>query len=179
VKSLYAGSAPVPEAAEPYAADPGIDYFLLYRDAVDPEDLRTFIPFYDFYVSLHGLKRAYGSFDGVFCSGFIPDTTAAPALAGVRCPAGTTKLSVMPDGAVYPCYLFFRFPEFRLGNILTDDFQKIWEHPILENFRAFDGNRCPETGCDLYRRCHGGCPAMSYIFYKDLREPDPRCVKKE
>src|SRR4030065_523691 len=58
----------------------------------------------------------------------------------LRCPAGTTKLTVMPDGTVYPCYLFARHDNFRLGNILVDDFVKIWKNSILDFFRNFEKN---------------------------------------
>ena len=112
----------------------------------------------------------------VYCSGFLPDTVTYPDLASVRCPAGTTKLGVLPDGSVYPCNLLFGRPEFLLGNILTDPFEAIWNHTSLAFFRKFTQNRCPRRDCRLHVECHGGCPAQSLLLTGDLDAPDPRCV---
>jgi len=145
-------------------------------DTVYKEDLKNSLPFYEFLKTLNNLKHTYKSVNGVFCSGFIPDTKKHPVLQHVRCPAGTTKISIMPDGAVYPCYLFFRHREFRLGNIVADDFKKIWKNPVLAFFRKFDKNNCINKKCELFSDCHGGCPAISFLIYNDLNAPDPRCV---
>lgn len=176
LKSIFPKSGQVPDVAAAYLEKDGIQYFLLFRDVMDPSDMAESIAFYEFDAAIAGLKSRYRSIDGVFCSGFVPDIKSEPRLAAVRCPAGTTKLSVLPDGTVYPCYLFFGDPSFALGNILTDDFQQIWQHPLLDHFRFFDRNRCPKTDCRLFSACHGGCPAMSYRFYSDLSGPDPRCM---
>jgi len=150
-------------------------FYLIYRDALDRNDLRETIPFHRFvslveeqFISLH-----VGT---VFCSGFIPNSVNYPKLAQVRCPAGTTKLGIMPDGSVYPCNLFFGKKEFLLGNILTDPFESIWNHPRLAFFRAVVENSCPKTTCGLHTRCHGGCPAHGFAYSGSLSAPDPRCA---
>ncbi|MDP3988279.1 MAG: radical SAM protein [Candidatus Levybacteria bacterium] len=177
LKSVLTNTATIPKSCEPYIGQAGIDYFILYMDVVDGRNLANSLPFDRFYGELGRLKKMHRGLDGVFCSGFIPDQAANYPLKSVRCPAGTAKLSILPDGSVYPCYLFFRYPEFALGNILRDDFQKIWQNPILDFFRSFTENHCPDTGCTLFSACHGGCPAMSYIFHHDLDAPDPRCKR--
>jgi radical SAM protein with 4Fe4S-binding SPASM domain len=177
LKSIFDRRGEIAEAGKPYIGLPGIDYFLLYMDVVDRDDLKNSMPFYAYFRKLADIKMNRRGIDGVFCAGFIPDTVNYPILESVRCPAGTTKLSVMSDGSVYPCYLFFRYKEFELGNILRDGFDEIWQHPVLDYFRRFDINQCPKTGCELFASCHGGCPAMSYHFYKDLQGPDPRCMQ--
>jgi radical SAM protein with 4Fe4S-binding SPASM domain len=150
-------------------------YSMLYRDALDSQDLYECVPFHRF-ISLVA-ERQHPQADTVFCSGFIPDTVNYPDLMNVRCPAGTTKLGIMPDGSVYPCNLFFGKKEFLLGNILTDPFESIWHHQSLDFFRAAVLNNCPETSCELHARCHGGCPAHSYTHTGILSAPDPRCVR--
>jgi radical SAM protein with 4Fe4S-binding SPASM domain len=179
LKSIFDPQSIIPEFCRSYLELPGIDYFLIYMDVLEVRDLVRSVPFYKYYRKLERLKKDYGELDGVFCSGFIPDVRACPALKWTRCPAGTTKLSVLPDGTVYPCYLFFRYPQFALGNLLHDDFETIWRHPILDHFRRFDKNRCPKSACDLHGVCHGGCPALSYLFYGDLQGPDPRCLRED
>ncbi|MEK6698147.1 MAG: radical SAM protein [Nitrospirota bacterium] len=152
------------------------DFFLLYRDAVSGEELDATVPFDRF------LKTVKEKFDvaakgTVFCSGFLPDAETYPELSKTRCPAGTTKLGVMPDGSVYPCNLFFGREEFLLGNILSDPFGKIWNHQALMFFRSFTGNACPRISCEIHDKCHGGCPAHSLIHCGKLSAPDPRCGK--
>ncbi len=148
-------------------------FYYIYRDATGPHDLVETIPFFDF---LSAVSRAESRAGTVYCSGFLPDTTAYPDLTSVRCPAGTTKLGVLPDGSAYPCNLLFNRPEFLLGNILIDPFEAIWDHPALMWFRSFKQNRCPRRECRHHAACHGGCPAQSLLLTGDLSLPDPRCV---
>ncbi|MFP4533781.1 MAG: SPASM domain-containing protein [Desulfobacterales bacterium] len=176
LKTIFSKHDLIPEAFKPYIGFQGIEFYLLYRDILNSADLLYSLPFEAFYSRLVDIKKAYTGVDGVFCSGFLPDPADFPELGNVRCPAGTTKLSVLPDGRVYPCYLLFRYREFELGNLFEDDFDTIWQHPTLVKFRHFEGNQCPQNQCALHQRCHGGCPAVSYMFYKDLNAPDPRCV---
>ncbi len=156
------------------AAGPG-QYYLIYRDALDPGGLDDTVSFDSFLSPLGGGLRASG-IGSVYCSGFLPDTASAPGLARARCPAGTTKLGVLPDGSVYPCNLFFGRPEFRLGNLLTDPFEAIWNHEGLAFFRSFSGNRCPRVSCTIHDHCHGGCPAHSFFHFGSLDGPEPRCL---
>ena len=150
-------------------------FFLLYRDALDPAQLKETVPFDQFrrYVQDTYDQAQVGT---VSCSGFLPDHQQYPELLKARCPAGTTKLGIMPDGSVYPCNLFFGKEEFRLGNILTDTFEEIWGHHKLSFFRTFIGNKCPRTDCELHVRCRGGCPAHSYAHTGMRTAPEPRCV---
>ncbi len=178
LKSVATSRTTIPEIGKRYLALPGIEYFLLYMDAVSAEDLKDTLPFHRFHKELKRLKGVYERLDGVFCSGFILRDGDDPSLKSVRCPAGTAKLSIAPDGSVYPCYLFFRHREFLLGNILRDDFRTIRHSPVLDYFRTSRGNTCPERSCALLSSCRGGCPAVSYIFHGDCDAPDPRCVSR-
>jgi radical SAM protein with 4Fe4S-binding SPASM domain len=176
VKSICTRSKKIPGAGKDFLSFPGIDYYLLFMDTVDKDDLGISLPFHEFLRELNALKAVHENVRGVFCSGFIPDLENYPVLAHARCPAGVTKLSIMPDGSAYPCYLFFRNEEFRLGNLLSDDFDAIWGSPSLDFFRRFGGNTCTNTGCGIFPYCHGGCPAVSLLLSGDMRAPDPRCA---
>ncbi len=151
-------------------------FSLLYRDAMHNTELGRTVPFDRFILSLRE-KFGDGQVGMVFCPGFLPDIESYPELGKVRCPAGTTKLGVMPDGSAYPCNLFFGMEKFRLGNILTDSFEKIWSHSALSFFRAFAENACPRTSCELHAGCHGGCPAHGLVHSGKLSAADPRCKK--
>lgn len=178
LKSIFSKEQAIPEEAKNYIKTLFLKYYLIFMDTLSEEDLRDSLPFYVFFQEVNRLKNLYRHVNGVFCSGFIPDTENYPVLQYVRCPAGTTKLSVMPDGSVYPCYLFFRNREFRLGNILIDEFNRIWKNPVLEFFRKFEKNSCINTRCELFSLCHGGCPAISFLVFGDMNAPDPRCVTR-
>lgn len=175
LKSICTHDLTIPDSIEQYLDLPRIDYHLIFMDALCTGDLDHTIPYPVYRRRLSGLQQHRSNVHGVACEGFVPDLATSPELAGVRCPAGTTKLSVMPDGSVYPCYLFFRHPEFRLGNIFSDPFKSIAGHPALDFFRSFQGNPCMDRSCAYQGECHGGCPAVSLLLSGDVSAPDPRC----
>jgi radical SAM protein with 4Fe4S-binding SPASM domain len=151
-------------------------YYLIYRDALSRSELQTTMPF-PLFASTMEQWFNLTEVGTVFCSGFLPDTDHYPELAQVRCPAGTTKLGVLPDGSVYPCNLFFGQKEFLLGNVVSDPFQDIWQHQALTYFRSSAANLCKQVSCRHHSQCHGGCPAHSFFLTNDLTAPDPRCIE--
>jgi radical SAM protein with 4Fe4S-binding SPASM domain len=173
VKTVYGRTADHALIADILALKPR-KFYLLYRDALDPSQLCETVPFDQF---IEAVRKRFdpAAVGTVFCLGFLPDRETYPVLAQTRCPAGTTKLGIMPDGSVYPCNLFFGLQEFRLGNILTDPFERIWRHPALSFFRTFAGNPCSRMSCSLHSACHGGCPAHSLMLCGSVGAPDPRC----
>ncbi len=172
VKSLARKKNLIPEEAYPFIKK-SIPFYLIYMDPVSTDDLDDCMPFHEFYSEFNRLKRIYNNINPVYCEGFLTQKKIT-----WRCPAGSEKISIMPDGSVYPCYLFFRFPEFRLGNLLENNLDEILQNPVLGFFKRFKKNTCPELSCPIHNRCRGGCPAISYIFYRKLNGPDPRCLIK-
>jgi len=151
-------------------------FSLIFRDVMDRNDFDRAVPFYQFMSTAQQKFYAVSKINTIYCSGFLPDVKLYPELAFTRCPAGTTKLGVMPDGSVYPCNLFFGVEAFLLGNILHDPFEMIWNHSSLRFFRTYTGNACPRRKCELHAVCHGGCPAHAYKHAGDITAPDPRCT---
>jgi len=173
VKTVYTRRIDITLMRDILALKPG-KFYLIYRDAMEQTELADSVtfPYYRKVVAQDPHSSQTGM---VYCSGFIPDSSY-PELSNVRCPAGTTKLGVMPDGAVYPCNLFFGRAGFLLGNILIDPFETIWNHRVLAFFRAYTENNCPERSCEHHDQCHGGCPAHAFNLSGDLSAPDPRCI---
>ncbi|MCS7009833.1 MAG: SPASM domain-containing protein, partial [Anaerolineales bacterium] len=70
------------------------------------------------------------------------------------CTAALYNMCVEPDGGILPCQSYY----YPLGNILTDDWQAIWEHPLAVRLR--ERRKLPEkcNGCLLMAECGGGCP---------------------
>jgi radical SAM protein with 4Fe4S-binding SPASM domain len=96
---------------------------------------------------------------------------------GVRCAGGVRKLSVMPDGAVFPCNLFHGLKEFEVGNIFRDRFSDIWDHRGLDLFRVHRKNSCAVSHCKNRASCTGGCPAHGYSHYRNTEMTDIRCLR--
>ncbi len=74
---------------------------------------------------------------------------------GVKsCTAALINASVGPNGDVYPCQSYFE----SLGNILTDPWKKIWQHPLAERLRKRDYVEQKCKDCSQLQICGGGCP---------------------
>jgi radical SAM protein with 4Fe4S-binding SPASM domain len=151
------------------------EYYVIYPDVL-PGNREAPIPFRRYHETVGGLDMSMPEVHPVYCSGFLPDAGAYPELLHARCPAGVTKLGIMPDGSAYPCNLFFGNSEFYLGNILSSGLEDIWGSPGLDFFRRFEGNSCPVKNCLLHTRCHGGCPAVALKWFARIDAPDLRCL---
>lgn len=151
-------------------------YYLLHEDIIGRSGATglSFPEFNDYFQEIRdGLKEVL-DIGFVAASAFYKYGSRAQG----RCDAGVVKLAILPDGAVFPCNLFFGSREFFLGNIFRDDLQKILGNPVLEQFRNFRGNHCTFNACIHHSTCTGGCPAHSYYFHRSLDSGDPRCTKR-
>jgi radical SAM protein with 4Fe4S-binding SPASM domain len=70
------------------------------------------------------------------------------------CSACRISMCIEPTGNVIPCQSFFK----QLGNILTDDWTQIWNHPICKDIRnrKYIPEKCDD--CPQMSICGGGCP---------------------
>jgi radical SAM protein with 4Fe4S-binding SPASM domain len=74
---------------------------------------------------------------------------------GVKsCTAAMINMCVGPNGDVYPCQSYFE----SLGNILKDDWQKIWNHPLAVRIRKREYTEPKCKDCPQLQICGGGCP---------------------
>jgi radical SAM protein with 4Fe4S-binding SPASM domain len=71
-----------------------------------------------------------------------------------QCTACSLNMAMEPDGTVLPCQSYYE----PLGNILTDDWDSIWDHELCRSIRNRDylNGRCVD--CGLRDACGGGCP---------------------
>jgi radical SAM protein with 4Fe4S-binding SPASM domain len=175
VKSLCRRDGRVSPALAGHLARRGAEFYLIFRDPLAAADLAECPSYAEYAATLADVRRRHPAAAGVACGGFVPAAKYAAVLRGTRCPAATTKISLLPDGSVYPCYLLFSRPEYRLGNLLADGFDAVWNHPRLEFFRSSAGNGCPRGECPDHAACHGGCPSVALLVTGDITAPDPRC----
>jgi len=74
---------------------------------------------------------------------------------GIKCcSACRITLCIEPDGDVIPCQSFFE----KIGNILTDKWNDIWNHPVCNNIRQkeYAPEKCRD--CLELNVCGAGCP---------------------
>jgi radical SAM protein with 4Fe4S-binding SPASM domain len=71
------------------------------------------------------------------------------------CSACRINMAIEPDGTVIPCQSYTIAP---LGNILKDNWKKIWNHPVCQKVRErkYAPEKCFE--CPSLNICGGGCP---------------------
>ena len=84
---------------------------------------------------------------------------------GVKgCTAARYNLCIEPDGAVIPCQSYYQ----SLGNILTEPWDSIWNHPLAVWLR--ERQYVPETchDCPILAECGGGCPLSLAHLAPDL-----------
>jgi radical SAM protein with 4Fe4S-binding SPASM domain len=70
------------------------------------------------------------------------------------CTAALYNMCVEPDGGVLPCQSYYH----QLGNLLTSDWDLIWNHELAVRLRERKGLPEKCNGCLLLAECGGGCP---------------------
>jgi radical SAM protein with 4Fe4S-binding SPASM domain len=70
------------------------------------------------------------------------------------CTAAMINMCVGPNGDVYPCQSYFE----SLGNILVDEWEKIWNHPLAVKIRNREYAEPKCKDCPQLQVCGGGCP---------------------
>jgi radical SAM protein with 4Fe4S-binding SPASM domain len=74
---------------------------------------------------------------------------------GVKgCTAALYNMCVEPDGNVLPCQSYYQ----PLGNLLSDEWNAIWEHPLAVRLRNRENLPQKCSGCAMMPECGGGCP---------------------
>ena len=94
------------------------------------------------------------------------------------------RLDLHPNGDFYPCPGI----DLKLGNIDTDDLEKILANPylkIIRNLNKYIQGDCKK--CDLFEKhlCYGGCRGTTFqtliqkqrSIYEALVASDPSCFK--
>jgi len=81
----------------------------------------------------------------------------AAGFGSKSCSAAQYNMTVEPDGSVIPCQSWLKD---KVGNILSDPWVNIWNHPISVGLREKkyleDREEC--KGCEYLAECCGGCP---------------------
>lgn len=91
------------------------------------------------------------------------------------CMAGRLKMVICANGDIVPCN-YFKTPEYVCGNAVRDNLLEVWESSAcMTKFRYSLKGYESCYSCEHFRRCAGGCKALSYFFYSRPFSPDPYC----
>ena len=104
----------------------------------------------------------------------VPLEGKAVALADFigGCGAGRNYCSIEYNGDIQPCV----FIPIKVGNVLRDGFQNVWEHsPILNRMRDREQLQGGCSKCE-YKYICGGCRARGYAHTGDIMGSDYGCV---
>ncbi len=101
---------------------------------------------------------------------FMMDLRQGPCaikrLAG--CGSGHEYLAITPEGDIYPCHQFVGEKDFRMGSVLTQEFDK----DIMDIFKKsniYTKPDCKKCWAKFY--CSGGCSANAYQYNGNINKP--------
>lgn len=116
---------------------------------------------------------------------YVPGTLEMKYLASIHllekchyCGTGSGSIAIQPNGDFYPCPNTI-CSELKIGNILTDDFSKLWlNSPVLCKLRGLNVNtnlneKCSECCVKLF--CGGGCRGVALQNSGDIHALSISC----
>jgi len=104
------------------------------------------------------------------------------------CGGGRLYMCLEPNGDMKPCVFFATSKNTVLGNILKDNFERVWDtHPFLwkmrsrENLETYNvGGRIVGCGNCKDKYICGGCRARAFSYFNgDVDAPDVGCIDNE
>ena len=130
--------------------------------------------FLEVYNQLIKARKDFGikvGFSGGFPLCLLPELNKDTIeMIGNYCDVGLNQITIDPEGNLRPCVCLGE----PLGNILKDDFKKIWnEDEFLINARIM--KFVPEScwKCHLVSVCRGGCRASALGYFGKINSIDP------
>jgi radical SAM protein with 4Fe4S-binding SPASM domain len=143
---------------------------------------QLFVPYTRTGAIIEGIRASARAADMVFYwYSPIPHchyNTIARGLGNKSCAAMDGLVSVSASGDVLPCS---SYPEC-MGNLLTDDFRKIWFSDRARFFKNKDYAPPECAGCDSFTACQAACPLYwRYAGTSEIRNPtaSPRATAGE
>jgi radical SAM protein with 4Fe4S-binding SPASM domain len=89
-----------------------------------------------------------------------------------RCDACFASVAINPRGDMYPCHQFLDMPEYRMLNMLDEQwFQDYLDSTVKQEFSTLDVDKLDEcSGCQFRYLCGGGCPALGLKLYGSIHK---------
>lgn len=153
-------------------ADLGVDSISVEpvtADDADPYSLRKedLPKIYDEYEKLAKIMLKRKDFNFFH---FNIDLTQGPCvIKRMRgCGAGCEYVAVTPDGELYPCHQFVGKDEYRMGSVLTGEFNT-GIADVFSGLNIYTREDCQTCWARYY--CSGGCSAANLNANGDMRKP--------
>ncbi len=137
--------------------------------AIGPEHIEAVLEEYDRLSEFFMRSKKEGKWFNFFH--FMLDLDNGPCLHKriTGCGAGTEYVAVTPEGDIYPCHQFADESGFKMGNVLTAEFNENMQHPFQEcNVRT--KQECKACWAKYF--CSGGCAANAWKSNHNINIPD-------
>ncbi len=148
-----------------------IEPVVLHNDspmAIKKEHLPQIMAEYEKLAKEYLESRANGKWFNFFH--FMLDLEGGPCIKKrlTGCGAGCEYLAITPYGDIYPCHQFAGEAEYKLGNVLNNDFSLEVSKKFAKNI-VTNKSECDKCPAKYY--CSGGCAANNIHFSGDLSKP--------
>lgn len=88
---------------------------------------------------------------------------------------GGSYIGLTPNGDVYPCNRFSSYPNFKMGNIVSDEIPEIFGNQIFTSFGRRSDSLQMCASCEYRPFCNGGCSSRAYSYHNSINERDFYC----
>ena len=146
-------------SVEPVVSDPNLPF------SIREEDLPRVFEEYDRLAAMILEKKKQGSCFNFFH--FMIDLEQGPcAIKRLRgCGCGNEYAAVDPQGGVYPCHQFVGKPEWKMGDVLTNDYNTDMKSSFARA-NVYAKEECRQCWAKFY--CSGGCNANNQQYEGDI-----------
>ena len=148
-------------SVEPVVSDPNLPF------SIDETDLERVFAEYDRLAGYILEKKQQGSCFNFFH--FMIDLEQGPcAIKRLRgCGCGNEYAAVEPKGGVYPCHQFVGKPEWKMGDVLTGEYDTAMKADFAKA-TVYAKEDCRKCWAKFY--CSGGCNANNQQYMGDIRK---------
>ena len=123
---------------------------------------------YDRFARIYLQRRKDGSWLNFFH--FMVDLDGGPCVKKrvKGCGAGNEYVAVTPEGDIYPCHQFVGRPGYKMGSVLTGEFDRDMQRAFAAN-TLLKKPKCSSCWARFF--CGGGCAANAQAFNGDISQP--------
>lgn len=146
-------------SVEPVVSEERLDY------SIKEEDLPRVFEEYDHLAKTVIKDRKAGKYYNFFH--FMIDLNQGPcAIRRLRgCSCGNEYIAVIPNGDIYPCHQFVGFDEWKMGNVLENEYNQDIKLQFSKS-TVYTKDECRNCWARFY--CSGGCNANSFQYQGDI-----------
>ena len=148
---------------EPVVTDPSVPY------ALKEEHLPAILNEYEKLAEIYYDRRKNGQWFNFFH--FMVDLEGGPCLRKrlTGCGAGNEYVAVTPAGDIYPCHQFVGREGYRMGSVLTNEFNTGLQQ-MFHDINVLKKEKCRDCFAKYF--CSGGCIANAHAFSGDINTPN-------